>query len=361
MYANLSVAHRKRGGLLRLRRKLTVTAILVAIVGYALTPAMYAAAQGFFSADLYVRLLKTNPVLWPLAAETIKLSPEGRGDETAYVLSLTPADEWDEVRQAVLLFEQSYMPFTPPSESLRQHYVDPNPISGEEPVRDWRYIVYLVAVRLVMNVTSVYKAGSVLCSWVHGYITYDWRFWHRESPIKLLVQRRGTCTNFSILLVALCRAVGIPARLVRDNSFGTETHAWSEFYVEGKGWVHADASAGYFDKPRVYGLETFHLVKAYDPLEGWINITPRYTSFLGTIRGHVVLHDEPVEGALVSLYVPWNLGINLLRARTNQMGLFSFVVANGTYILKASHERYTADDSITVEVNQVKHVTLALD
>lgn len=346
---------------MRLRRKLAVTAILLAVAGYAFTPALYAASQGVFSADLYVSLLRTNPLLWPLAVETIKLSPEGRCNETVYVLSLTPAHEWGEVRWAVSLFKEGYMPFTPPSDPLGQHYVAPNPISGEEPVRDWRYVVYLVAVRLVMNVTSVYEAGRVLCSWVHGYITYDWEFSRRESPIKLLGQRRGTCTNFSILFVALCRSVGIPARLVRDNSFDTATHAWSEFYVEGRGWVHADASAGYFDKPQVYGLKRFHLVKAYDPLEGWINITPRYTPFLGTVRGQVVLHGEPVEGALVSIYVPWNEGIDLLAARTNQTGLFSFVVANGTYILKASHGGYTADTTITVEVNQVKNVTLSLD
>jgi hypothetical protein len=60
--------------------------------------------------------------------------------------------------------------------------------------------------------------------------------------------RRGECSAHSRLLAALCRGVGIPARLatgcaytpIREGSFGQ--HVWNEVYMGDAGWIPVDCS-----------------------------------------------------------------------------------------------------------------------
>jgi transglutaminase-like putative cysteine protease len=62
--------------------------------------------------------------------------------------------------------------------------------------------------------------------------------------------KEGDCTEFAVLTAALCRAMGIPARIVvgiayvdefmgYENVFGG--HAWTEAYI-GNRWVGLDAA-----------------------------------------------------------------------------------------------------------------------
>ena len=62
---------------------------------------------------------------------------------------------------------------------------------------------------------------------------------------RTLTEKVGKCTEFTAVMVALCRAKGIPARVVigniaRDN--GTQ-HAWAEVYYDEYGWVMYDPTA----------------------------------------------------------------------------------------------------------------------
>ncbi|MBN1796143.1 MAG: transglutaminase domain-containing protein [Sedimentisphaerales bacterium] len=70
------------------------------------------------------------------------------------------------------------------------------------------------------------------------------------SAVEVAQSRQGDCTEFAVLTAALCRAIGIPARVVAgvayvndfmgmQNAFGG--HAWTEAYIAGK-WVGLDAS-----------------------------------------------------------------------------------------------------------------------
>lgn len=67
------------------------------------------------------------------------------------------------------------------------------------------------------------------------------------------VLRRGTgsCSEYTFLFIAMCRASGIPARyvgsvVVRGDDASTDQvfHRWPEVYYPGYGWVVADVQAG---------------------------------------------------------------------------------------------------------------------
>lgn len=64
----------------------------------------------------------------------------------------------------------------------------------------------------------------------------------------LLQKPGGKCTDISSVYIALCRAVGVPAREVFSVRLGkkpeeditTYQHCWAEFFLPGYGWVTAD-------------------------------------------------------------------------------------------------------------------------
>ncbi len=63
---------------------------------------------------------------------------------------------------------------------------------------------------------------------------------------KAALQRRiGKCSEYSALMVALCRAKKIPARIVTGNILinGDTNHAWVEVYYDKYGWVTYDPTA----------------------------------------------------------------------------------------------------------------------
>lgn len=82
----------------------------------------------------------------------------------------------------------------------------------------------------------------------------------------------GNCNDIHALFISLCRATGIPSRLILGQAFepplpGQEAcdlcgyHCWAEFFVAGLGWVPADAScACKYGSPHLFGdLEMNHV------------------------------------------------------------------------------------------------------
>jgi len=70
-------------------------------------------------------------------------------------------------------------------------------------------------------------------------------------PAVTLAKRSGTCRDYAVLFVAVCRAVGLAARFVSgyqegdlDGDVPHDLHAWAEVYVPGGGWRGFDPTLG---------------------------------------------------------------------------------------------------------------------
>jgi transglutaminase-like putative cysteine protease len=88
---------------------------------------------------------------------------------------------------------------------------------------------------------------------IQDWVSSKTRFMSRSSndttsAVDTLIERVGVCRDFAHLMIALCRAINIPARFVSgidygsDPAFGpTDFHAYVETYLSGR-WYLFDAS-----------------------------------------------------------------------------------------------------------------------
>lgn len=91
--------------------------------------------------------------------------------------------------------------------------------------------------------------------WVQRSLSYAGYLADDMGALQALLQRRGDCTEYADLVVALARANGLPARMV--GGFVTDRdlaprpqdyHNWAEVYVDGA-WRLVDAQKGNWLQP----------------------------------------------------------------------------------------------------------------
>ncbi len=74
--------------------------------------------------------------------------------------------------------------------------------------------------------------------------------WGHGDVLYACDAKKGNCTDFHSLFIAMARSQGIPARfeigfpLPPDKHFGEIAgyHCWSDFWIDGKGWIPVDIS-----------------------------------------------------------------------------------------------------------------------
>ena len=74
--------------------------------------------------------------------------------------------------------------------------------------------------------------------------------WGRGDVLYACDAKKGNCTDFHSLFIAMARSQGIPARFeigfpLPDDKHEGEIagyHCWSDFYVDGRGWIPVDIS-----------------------------------------------------------------------------------------------------------------------
>jgi transglutaminase-like putative cysteine protease len=76
-----------------------------------------------------------------------------------------------------------------------------------------------------------------------------------QSPAETLEKRSGSCRDFAVLLMEAVRALGFAARFITgylyapaadgtENVGGGATHAWTQIYLPGAGWIEFDPTNG---------------------------------------------------------------------------------------------------------------------
>jgi transglutaminase-like putative cysteine protease len=92
---------------------------------------------------------------------------------------------------------------------------------------------------------------QAICDWVGQHVQFQSNSSHSgTSALDTVVDRRGVCRDFAHLMVALCRALSIPARMASGMDYGADPalgpldfHAYVEVYLA-DGQADAESGAG---------------------------------------------------------------------------------------------------------------------
>ncbi|MEM3026383.1 MAG: transglutaminase domain-containing protein [Thermoproteota archaeon] len=115
------------------------------------------------------------------------------------------------------------------------------------------------AEQLATGIGSIPEAVARFVEWIRKNIAYDEEV-GREALLtdaQVFDSRAGVCDEFSTLLIAFCRATGIPARRVLGyglnvadpsqllyRDVGGYLHSWAEVWVPDYGWLKVDPTWG---------------------------------------------------------------------------------------------------------------------
>ena len=94
-----------------------------------------------------------------------------------------------------------------------------------------------------------YSRASAICDWVGQHVSFQGNTSSSStSALDTLIERVGVCRDFAHLMIALCRAANLPARMASGMDYGADPalgppdfHAYVEVYL-GDRWYMFDPS-----------------------------------------------------------------------------------------------------------------------
>ena len=100
-----------------------------------------------------------------------------------------------------------------------------------------------------------------------------------QSAAETLERGTGSCRDYAVLLIELCRALGLAARFVSGYLFepaatgetpplAPAMHAWAEVYLPGAGWRGLDATRGIFCDDAFVPVAHAALAESVNPIQG---------------------------------------------------------------------------------------------
>jgi transglutaminase-like putative cysteine protease len=109
-----------------------------------------------------------------------------------------------------------------------------------------------LAVKVTAGKSDPLEKARAIYDYVFTTMKYDktGTGWGHGDVLYACDAKKGNCTDFHSLFIAMTRSQGIPARfeigfpLPPDKHSGEITgyHCWSDFYIDGRGWIPVDIS-----------------------------------------------------------------------------------------------------------------------
>lgn len=109
-----------------------------------------------------------------------------------------------------------------------------------------------LAVNVTQGKTDPLDKARAIYDYVFTTLKYDktGTGWGRGDVLYACDAKKGNCTDFHSLFIAMARSQGIPARFEigfplppdKHSSEIAGYHCWSDFFIDGKGWIPVDIS-----------------------------------------------------------------------------------------------------------------------
>ena len=130
-------------------------------------------------------------------------------------------------------------------EEIKQRYLQDN---AKYDIHDT--VITNAVARAVGNATNPYWKMRRIFNYVIAHLYYQ-RVGGWNTAPTVLARGNGSCSEYSFVFIAMCRAAGIPARYVGtiakrgDNrAIDDVFHRWVEVYLPNYGWIPVDPSGG---------------------------------------------------------------------------------------------------------------------
>ncbi len=100
-----------------------------------------------------------------------------------------------------------------------------------------------------------------------------------QTPSETLLLGGGSCRDYAVFFIALCRSLGLAARFVSGylheladpnltNPLPPTMHAWAEVYLPGAGWRGLDPTRGIFCDDNFVPVAHAALAESVNPIQG---------------------------------------------------------------------------------------------
>lgn len=169
-------------------------------------------------------------------------------------------------------------------EKLPDEYLQPSPLINSDDAR-----IQTVARSATQGIADDWEKVVAINNWVSKNLRRK-NFAVAFAPASTVVRTlAGDCTEHSVLVAAMCRAVGVPAKtavglVYVDSLGGFGFHMWNEVYINRR-WVAIDATF------RQTEVDATHIKLGESSLS---SVAP-YETFLGVVRVFNRLTIEPLQ------------------------------------------------------------------
>ncbi len=114
--------------------------------------------------------------------------------------------------------------------------------------------IWRLAIDLTEGMDSLHQRAWAFMTWIHQNFSYKPGATMVNTRLEqAFAIRAGVCQDFTHMMIALCRAVALPARYASgyiyngpaDQLLGSQaSHAWCEVYLPYTGWIGYDPTNG---------------------------------------------------------------------------------------------------------------------